>query len=101
MSLLFNKDKTELIITCDCGCDNGAHLRINKDSDDFYCVMYLISSKFYSEQDKTVWRIIKEKFKKIWAIIRNKDFYLMDIVVSKEDWDTFKEYVNSVGEEQA
>ena len=35
-----------------------------------------------------------EKLKKIWAIISNKDFYYSDIVLTKDDFKEFKEWVN-------
>lgn len=35
-----------------------------------------------------------EKLKKIWAIICNKDFYYSDIVLTKDDFKEFKEWVN-------
>lgn len=32
MAILKTKDNSELIVTCDCGCDNGLHIRIDLDS---------------------------------------------------------------------
>ena len=42
--------------------------------------------------------VLKEKMKKIWSIIRNKDHYYLDIVMSKEDFQEFKEWINKFGE---
>ena len=44
---------------------------------------------FYTQQ-----RPFFEKLKKIWAIICNKDFYYSDIVMTKEDFKEFKEWIN-------
>lgn len=45
-----------------------------------------------------IFDVIKLKLKKIWAILRNKDFYYSEISMSREDFETFKEYINEIGE---
>lgn len=94
MAVFFNKDKSELIVSCMCGCDESMHIKVNTEYDSFAYMSYL-NGNFYSEQNKSIFGVIKEKAKKIWAIIRNKDFYYSDIIMSKEDWKEFKEFVNS------
>ena len=39
---------------------------------------------------------LKTKLKKIWAIIRNKDFYYSEIIMSKEEFDKFRNALNKV-----
>lgn len=97
--ILFGKDDTkhEMIVTCRCGCDQAAHFTIWNDGDyDMYSMISYMNGNFYSEQNRTVWRIIRDKFKRIWAIIRNKDYYYSDIVMDKEEWEQFKEFINSI-----
>lgn len=97
MAVLKNKNGKELYVDCCCGCDSGLRLRIDKDDDlDYYCFMSYTNGKFYSEQSNTIWYVLYKKFKKILAIIRNKDFYYAEFVMTKDDFDEFKEYINSI-----
>lgn len=96
MALLRSKDGKELLVDCNCGCDDGVRLRIDKEDFDFYCCMSYTNSNFYRDQNETLLRILGKKLKKIWAIIRNKDFYYADIIMTKKDFNEFKEYINSI-----
>ena len=96
MAVLKNKDGTELLADCCCGCDAGVRLRIDKDDFDYYCIMSYTNGAFYRDQDDKLWRIIYKKLKKIWAIIRNKDFYYAEVAMTKEEFDEFREYINSI-----
>ena len=95
MAVLKSKDGTELLIDCHCGCDNGIRFRIEKDLD-YYCFMSYTNGKFYTEQAEGMWRVFCKKLKKILAIIRNKDFYYTEMFMTKDEFDEFKEYINSV-----
>lgn len=99
MAVLKNTNGNELLVDCNCGCDTGIRFRIDRDDFDMYCFMSYTNGNFYTEQGMTVWGILCKKLQKIWAIIRNKDYYYSEIVLSKDDFETFREYVNSVGEE--
>lgn len=98
MSVMMSKDKKELIVTCNCKCGDTIHFcKIEEDtnySDKEYAFLTYLNSNWYREQNKKTFRIIGEKIKKIWCIIRNKDFYYSDILMSKEDFEQFKEYIN-------
>ena len=100
MAVLTSKDEKELIVTCSCGCEDSVHLSIEKWSEDDYAFMMFMNGAFTSAQDKTFRKVFKEKVQKIWAIIRNKDYYYHDIRMSKEDFETFKEYINKVSEKK-
>lgn len=96
MSVLMNKDKTELIVTCHCGCEDSIHIRIDKEDFDYFAIATYLSGNWYRDQDDTILRVIERKLKKIWSIIRNKDYYYSDIIMNKKDFKAFKEYVNSI-----
>lgn len=96
MAVLKNKDGTELYVDCLCGCDQGIRIRIDKDDLDYYCFMSYTNGNFYSEQSDTLYGAIRKKIKKIWAIVRNKDYYYADIEMTKEEFNTFKEYLNGI-----
>ena len=96
MATLKNKDGTELYIDCCDGCGEGIRFQIDKEYFDYYCFMAYTNGNFYREQDDTMWNVFCKKLKKIWAIIRNKDFYYSEVIMTKADFDEFREYINSV-----
>lgn len=96
MAVMRSRDGNDLIVDCQCGCDDGIRFRIDKDDLDYYCFMTYTNGNFYREQGDTFYGIIYKKIKKIWAIIRNKDFYYADIVMTKDDFDYFRDYINSI-----
>lgn len=95
MSIMISKDKKELVVTCKCGCGDGFHtIKVEPDEhDDTYFIMSYISSNFYRNQNRC-FSLLKNKLKKIWSIIRNKDYYCSDVIMKKEDFQQFKEYIN-------
>ena len=99
MSVLLSKDKKEMIVNCNCGCEEAAHIRIDHDDYDYYAIWTYTNGHFYSDQ-YGVWNSIKEKCKKIWAIIRNNDYYYSDIVMNKDEFEQFKEFINQDLEEK-
>lgn len=91
MAVLKSANEDEMIISCNCGCDESAHFKIDKDDElDLYCCMSFLSGNYYKEQDSPLWT----KLKKIMAIIRNKDYYYSDICMNKAEYEEFKAYVN-------
>ncbi len=93
MSVFKTTDETELIVSCNCGCENGIHLRIDKDDEKWYTIMTYTNGNFYRDQTN-VFHTFKNKLKKIWAIIRNKDYYYSDVIMSKDEYQEFKAYLN-------
>jgi hypothetical protein len=96
MAALKNKDGTELYIDCNCGCDAGIRFKVDKEDCDYYCFMTYTNGNFYREQGETTWRVFYKKLEKILAIIRNKDFYYSDIIMTKDEFNEFREYINSI-----
>lgn len=96
MAALKNKDGTEMFIDCCCGCGEGIRFSIDKADFNQYCFMSYTNGAFYREQDDTFWAVFCKKLKKIWAIIRNKDFYYAELVLTKAQFDEFKEYINNI-----
>lgn len=89
MAVFKNFKDDELIVSCKCGCDEGIHFKIYNYEGGDYAFLTYTNGNFYTQQ-----RPFLEKLKKIWAIIRNKDFYYSDVVLTKEDFKEFKEWVN-------
>jgi hypothetical protein len=88
MAVLKTKDNSEMVVVCKCGCDEGVRIKIDTEFGDYAYMTYL-SGNFYKEQNGFL-----EKIKKIWSIIRNKDFYYSDIIMSKEDFEEYKKWIN-------
>ena len=95
MAVLKNKDGSELIVDCCCGCDDGIRFKIDKDDFDYYCFMTYTNGNFYKEQYDGVFNAFCKKLKKIWAIIMNKDYYYAEVVMTKDDFNEFRNYINS------
>lgn len=96
MSVLMTKDKKELIVTCKCGCKESFHIEvddIDKDSD-MYAVLSFMKGNFYADSNYNFWEIVKIKVQRIWRILRNKDYYYSETIMTKADFDAFKEYMN-------
>lgn len=103
MSVLKTNNDKELIVVCDCGCEDGFHIKVEKDyydgsdSDmDTFCYCTYLNGNWYRDQGMTILDVIKLKLKKIWAIIRNKDFYYSDIRMTRKDFEVFREYINEI-----
>lgn len=96
MAVLKSKDGKELLVDCNCGCNDGVRLRIDNEDFDFYCFMSYTNGNFYRDQGDTLFHVICKKLKKIWAIIKNKDYYYAEVVMDKNEFDEFKEYINSI-----
>ena len=96
MSVMISEDKKELIVTCKCGCQDTIHIKVDdEDKDaDYYAIQTYMNGNWYRDQDDTIFRCIGRKLKKIWAIIRNKDYYYSDVLMSREDFKKYKEYIN-------
>ena len=90
MAVLEKYAGDELIVSCNCGCDDGIHLKVDKEDPDYYVFLTYTNGKFYSEQSGG----FMKKLKKIWAIIRNKDNGYSEIVMNKEDFEQFADWVN-------
>ena len=103
MSILKSQDGKELLVTCSCGCDSGVSIRVEKDywdpsrpQGDTFVYHTILSGNWYKYQYQTIRGVLWNKMKKIWAIIRSKDFYYSEILMSRKDFETFREYINGV-----
>lgn len=96
MSVFFNKDNDELVVTCGCGWeDHAAHIKILHDKeDDDFCYLTYLNGNFYKEQNQKISEVFKRKLRKIWAIVVNKDYYYSDIIMSRKEFEQFKEFIN-------
>lgn len=97
MSVMINKENDEMITSCSCGCDNGVHIKVKKDSEDSFCFISYMNGNFYRDQGG-IFHQLHFKMKKIWAIIRNRDFYYSEVIMRRSDFTDFKNYIDDVYE---
>ena len=97
MSVMISNGKDEMVTSCDCGCDNGVHIKIEKDSEDSFCFISYMNGNFYRDQGGA-FRQLYYKMKKIWAVIRNRDFHYSEVIMRKSDFAEFKNYIDDVYE---
>lgn len=95
MAVMRSKDGNELYVDCYCACNSGIRIRVEKDEYGFYYYLSYTNGNWYRDQN-SAWRTFCNKMKKIWAIIRNKDHYYAEITMHSEDFNEFKEYINSI-----
>ena len=95
MAIMKSKDNNNLVVDCDCGCDEGIRIRVGRDDDSYLIVTYL-NGNFYRDQNQSFWRVFCKKCKKIWRIIRSKDYIYSEIIMNKDDFKEFKDYINSI-----
>lgn len=96
MAVMISDDKKELIITCKCGCQDAIHISIDDEdkNSDSYAIQTYMNGNWYRDQNDKIFRCIGRKLKKICAIIMNKDYYYSDVLMSREDFQKYKEYIN-------
>ena len=95
MAIMKSKDGKNLIVDCNCGCDEGLRIRINEFDEDTYAIIAYTSGNFYKDQKLSCWSIFKLKCRKIWRIIRGKDYCYSEILVSKEEYNELKDFINN------
>lgn len=95
MAIMKSKDGKNLIVDCNCGCDEGLRIRINEFDEDTYAILTYTSGNFYKDQKLSCWSIFKLKCRKIWRIIRGKDYCYSEILVSKEEYNELKDFINN------
>ena len=95
MAIMKSKDGKNLMVDCNCGCDEGLRIRINEFDEDTYAILTYTSGNFYKDQKLSCWSIFKLKCRKIWRIIRGKDYCYSEILVSKEEYNELKDFINN------
>lgn len=96
MAVMISDNKKDLVINCKCGCHNAIHITVDdteKDSD-YYSFITYMNANWYRDQNDGVIQCFTRKLKKIWRIIRNKDYCYSEIMMSCDDFEQLKKYIN-------
>lgn len=94
MAVLMTEDKKEIIVTCNCGCKSSVNIRIDEMEDIGYAFLCFLKGNYYVEYNNNSWRAFKVKMRKIWCILSGKDYCYSDTIMTKEDFEKFKSYIN-------
>lgn len=96
MAVFLTKDKKELIVTCSCGCEDSFHIILDDEvgKDDHIALLTYMKGKFSADSSYSFWQVLKIKLQRIWKILRNKDYYYAETLMTREDFQIFKEYIN-------
>lgn len=85
-----NKENDELIINCDCGCGFGLLWKATKfDEEDEQYFVYLTEHSWYAKQTGR----IKPYFNRLWKALRGKEYYLTELVMSKNEVAEFSGFL--------
>lgn len=96
MAFMRNREGDEVVIDCTCGCNDGIRIKINKYDEDDYCIASYVNGNFYRDQSTGFWSCLGKKIKKMWRIFWNKDFYYSEIIMTKKDFEEFRNYIDSI-----
>lgn len=91
MSVLLSEDKTEILLTCSCGCEDSIHIKLDPFDEDPECDDVAIWTYMQNCRDASQVSL-KEKCKKIWRIIRDKDYWYSDVCLKKTDIEILVKY---------
>lgn len=90
MAVLMSEDKKDIIFTCACHCNNSCRITLDEwDGNTFAYMVYSCASHFREHNNR------RRKAKKIWQILKGEDYCYTDLILTKEDWIVFKDWVNA------
>ena len=87
--------KKDISLLCNCGCGSGLQIIFRIDNDKDYAYITTLTSNFYAGQ-RGIWEMIWHRIKAAWFMLCGKEYYLHDVVLSKEQWNEFVKTVNEV-----
>lgn len=93
MAVMRSKSGNDLVVDCNCGCNDSIKITVDRCDDDMYFFLSYMSGNFYNEQNNTLWQVVRRKLKKIWSVIRSKDYCYSDIVMTKDEFKEFQAYI--------
>ena len=94
MAVMITDDKKELVVTCECGCNEAIHIKLDDDDEYYTLLQTYMNGNWCRDQNDSVLKCIGRKLKKIWRIIRNKDYCYSEIFMSKDDFHKYKLFIN-------
>lgn len=95
-----NNEIKVVLVNCNCGCDETIVIKkyinddTNTDNDEYY--LSILASKFYSGQDRKLFKTIAHRIKLAWKMLLGKEYLLSEIVMSKTEFDEFKKKIKGL-----
>lgn len=90
--ILTDKNKTKVIIECDCGCESIGLSKMEFDEGSKEYFIDISINAYYSEQD-SFFSKLKKRIKTAWYIFRKGTYILQEICLSEQDFKDLKEVI--------
>ena len=89
--------KKDINIFCNCGCGDGFTFTFRVEPDDEFDYVYFstFTSVFYS-MSRSFLNTLRRRIEAAWFMLRGKEFYLHEVILTKEQWSDFVKSVNEV-----
>jgi len=88
-----NKDNSELIVSCDCGCGDGLLWKANRfDEEGEQYFVSLTEHGWYAKQTGR----IKPYFRRIWKALCGKEYYLTELIMTKSEVEDLSEFLHQL-----
>lgn len=84
-----------LIVNCSCRCGDGLEFTISNFNN--VAEVWMTQTTYsWNTENTTFWNRFKLKLKRLWSVLCNREYYYTEIILSKDDFSTFVEYVNEM-----
>jgi hypothetical protein len=84
-----------MILPCEAGCEILKLSKYDLDNDPEPYVLEVYFSAFYEKQNN-LFTLLWQRIKGACFMLMGKEFFLYDLVISKEKFKEFSEFVNSI-----
>lgn len=92
--ILSDTERKFIVIRCECGVET---MEIQKErfgeANEYF--ISISTQEFYSKQ-RGIMQIIKDRLKFVWFALSGKEYRLMELILTEEDFSKFKELVNEM-----
>lgn len=77
---------------CKCGCGDSFSITFRIEDDKDYAIISTLTAGFYAHQ-LGFWDRIKRRIHAAWFMLRGKEYYLHEVILTKEQWNEFVEEI--------
>lgn len=83
----------DINVRCCCGCGEAFQIEFRVDDEKDYAIISTLTSGFYAHQT-CLWGRIKRRIQAAWCMLIGKEYYLHEVVLTKDQWGKFVEDIN-------
>lgn len=78
----------DINLRCTCGCGEAFQITFRVDDEEDYAIISTLTSGFYAHKTGFLSRMMR-RIKAAWLMLMGKEYYLHEVVLSKEQWNEF------------